>query len=317
MDELTFACILSSGRVGLRRQPVHPQDMQQAIDLQAELLCGFQARLTYLNYSPNTVRAYLGAARRFLRYFQGVPPEAYTVEHVELYLASRKRKPQSVCQEIEYLRAYFKHLVRQGVLRENPCARIERPRWVFQPQPAPSRQEYECLVAACQTQEELRLVSLVYWTGLRLSEFRLLRWDQLDLSQRRIVVKGKGGHQRMVCFPAHAAAFLSPNGSPWVFPSRGSGPRSEAWVRQALAALGRRAGLPYRLCPHLLRHGWVRAMKVAGLPIEVTARLAGHADIRTTARVYGRMDEDDLQRAYDSHLTAAAGYANVGGDGKR
>jgi integrase len=67
-------------------------------------------------------------------------------------------------------------------------------------------------------------------------------------------------------------------------------------------ALGKAAGLPYRVTAHILRHGFARLCKTREIPIEVAARLLGHNDITTTAKIYGRLAVYDLRTIYDKHI---------------
>jgi integrase len=117
---------------------------------------------------------------------------------------------------------------------------------------------------------------------------------------------GKGDKERIVVFPPHVGELivnwtggLPPEAFLLESPQHFAYPRSPRWIVQTLKAIGRRAGLPYALTTHLLRHGFARLCKTRGMPLEVTARLMGHEDVSTTAALYGRLDADDLQQVYD------------------
>lgn len=78
--------------------------------------------------------------------------------------------------------------------------------------------------------------------------------------------------------------------------------RSGYVIQNKLRAIGIRAGLPYPLTCHILRHGFFRLLKSKGVPLQVAARLGGHENINTTAMIYGHLDEDDLQKSYDEKI---------------
>lgn len=61
------------------------------------------------------------------------------------------------------------------------------------------------------------------------------------------------------------------------------GPREDTYINGILHRLGRDAFLPYHVAAHILRHGFIRLCKTRGVPLEVAARLAGHANIQLTA----------------------------------
>jgi integrase/recombinase XerC len=160
----------------------------------------------------------------------------------------------------------------------------------------------------CRTPEEAILLEGYYFTGLRLRELLGLRNRHVDLEARTIAVHGKGEKDRTVVFPPRLQALLCPwmRGGPedWLLPSprHSCWPRGTFWAAALVARLGQEAGLPYRLTPHLLRHGFVRLCKVRGLPLEIAAKLLGHARVDTTSRLYGRVDATDLLNAYDGFL---------------
>jgi site-specific recombinase XerC len=290
------------------------RDPAQAIDPRTEhtdLLDKYTSRLLRLNFARTTQHNYRSTLRRFFRYYPNVRLERLTPEHIERYLWSRSLSPRSIWTELETLRAFFAWTVRQErLLARNPCDGVERPRWKEKTRPAPAWTEMQALLRACHTPEERAMVEVFCFTGLRVSELRMVRLRDLDLSRRRIRVVGKGDKERTVVFPARTAEAIdthlggrtAPDGWLWQSTKHPAFPRGVKWIESLLHRLGRDAGLPYHLTAHLLRHGFVRLCKTREVPIEVTARLAGHNSIKTTAKLYGAMDIDDLQSSYDRHI---------------
>lgn len=271
------------------------------------LLADYQDRLHRLGYSRKTQLAYGQAVRRLYRAYPRVALEDLTPEHIERHLYARHLQPASFITSLETLRAYFKWLIQhKRVLARNPCAGVERPRVPDRIRPAPSFAEFQTVRATCRTVEEGAWVEVLYFTGLRITEARLLRVAAVDLEQRRIQLVGKGGRARIVVFPERTAALLRqqighrpPGDYLFASPRRPGYPRGSDWLERLTRRLGRVAGLPYPLTAHLLRHGFFRLCKTRGVPLEVASRLGGHRSITTTASIYGQMDADDLQAAYD------------------
>jgi len=286
----------------------------QATRLQAGLLAEYSERLDRLHYSPHTRRAYLRIARKFLEMFLDVDLSRFTPEHVERYLYAQKLSARSFSTDLENLRAFFTWLHRQKrLVRENPCDRVERPRWRPKLRPAPTWQDFCALRNACQIVEDAVLLEVLYFTGVRMCELRAIQIKDVDLGQRRILVHGKGGKDRIVVFPPRVGTLLRLHAlrqalfapDTYVFRPGGLGnaiQRSERAIRRILRRLGQVAGIPYRVTPHVLRHGYFRLLKTKGVPLEVASKLGGHSDIRVTAHIYGQMDTDDLQAAYDRHV---------------
>jgi integrase len=279
-------------------------------DPRVELLRDYLARLAALNYSPMTVRGYRLAVTKFLETYPGVPLERMTPEHIERHLFDRAVAPRTKAYEYQVLRAFFKYLVKQRrLLRRNPCDGAEKPRWTARVRPAVSLEQFEAMRRLCRTLKEAVALELYFFTGLRLREALGLRVRDVDLAHRRItVVFGKGSKARVVVFPerlamllrAHLGGFegrapLPPDA--YVLGSSSAGPRE--WLRRLFIRLGTEAGVPYRVTPHLLRHGFVRLCKVRGVPLDVAAKLLGHNSIITTSKLYGQLDVGDLQQVYD------------------
>lgn len=298
------ASVAARGPLSSVALPESPNDL---------LVSEFVARLKALNYSPNTIRGYDSAARAFLRTYPNVPFSAISVEHVERFLLAMPVSARTKSLRLEELRAFFKWLVNiKLLLKDNPCDRAQRPRWQYRHRAAPSWADFERIRAACETFEETLLVEFVYFTGLRLEEFRTLRWDMVDLAQRRGRVIGKGGRERWFVFPPRVAVLLEQatqikqNPGGWVFPAPAVGvglgwPWGHVRIAKMLRTVGKRAGLPYALTAHVLRHGWFRLMKTREVPVEVAAKLGGNS-IEVAATIYGRLDETDLQAIYDRRI---------------
>ena len=132
-------------------------------------------------------------------------------------------------------------------------------------------------------------LELLYSTGLRVSELLALRRAELAGVPEMLVVRGKGGVERMVLISraAHEAAgalAAASAESRWVFAGRD--PRV-AMTRQGLNQLLKQVALeagvdPARVSPHVLRHSFASHMLARGADLRSLQVLLGHADIATT-----------------------------------
>jgi integrase len=136
------------------------------------------------------------------------------------------------------------------------------------------------------------LILLCAHGGLRVSEAIALRWEDVDIDERSILVRnGKGGKQRRVVMSARLTAALTrleQNAErilPW----------SDVRTRARLRAVCKRAGVPYKGV-HALRHyAGTRLMQQTG-SLEHVARHLGHAQIETS-RIYAKWSDETLRRA--------------------
>lgn len=279
-----------------------------------DLLAQFDRHLVRLDTSPQTQRTYRQTLRRFFRVYPEVPLDRFTPEQIEEYLYGRKLAPSSFVTELKVFRVFFAWCIAEKrLLRGNPCLKVQRPRVRQTYRPAPTFAEFEALRRVCKTLEEAAMVELLYFSGLRVSEFRALRWRDVNLEEGWARVwRGKGRKARIVAFDGRVTALLrarhfsDARPEDWLFasprhPGRG---RCEQWIQKTLRRLAKTAGLPYDVTVHILRHGWFRLTKKAGVPISQIMRLGGHENMVTTDRLYGRLDDDDALEAYRQYVGA-------------
>jgi integrase/recombinase XerD len=237
-------------------------------------------------------------------------------------LSARKLSAASVARKLSAVRQFYRFLYAEGHRRDDPAAVIEGPK---RGRPLPkvlSVSDVDTLLGcarniadAAQTDgERLRAVRLVcllevlYATGLRISELVALPASAAQRDERMLVVRGKGGRERLVPLngKAHATMreYLSltsqagkPAKSKWLFPSFGeSGHLTRQHGARELKDLAVAAGIsPAAISPHVLRHAFASHLLQNGADLRVVQTLLGHADISTT-QIYTHVLEDRLRR---------------------
>ncbi len=233
-------------------------------------------------------------------------------EQVRDYLASlgrRRFSPTSIARRLSAIRQLYRFLYLEAHRTDNPAAAIEGPK---RGRPLPkvlSVNEVDRLLAAARSrldarppaEERLRaarllcLLEVLYATGLRVSELVTLPVSAASRDARVLMVRGKGGKERLV--PLNEAAkravadyqllrkqAAERAGSPWLFPSFGeSGHLTRQHFARELKTLAPAAGLrPERLSPHVLRHAFASHLLQNGADLRSVQMLLGHADISTT-----------------------------------
>jgi integrase/recombinase XerD len=157
------------------------------------------------------------------------------------------------------------------------------------------------------------LLELLYATGLRVSELITLPVGAVQRDPRFLLVRGKGGKERVVPLSGPAreriAAYLAcrqhflPPKKPsrWLFPSRGKeGYLTRQRCHQLLKELALGAGLdPARVSPHVLRHAFASHLLDHGADLRSVQQLLGHADIATT-QIYTHVQSDRLRRLVET-----------------
>ena len=229
-------------------------------------------------------------------------------------LAASGRAAKTQARMLVAARGFFRHLLRERVIAEDPTAWVPLPR-VGRPLPDPvSVDEVTRLLAAARDRpRDQALVALLYGAGLRISEALGLEMSGLHLDAGLVQVRGKGDKERVVPIPdvvierlrdylaVDRPARLRGQPSEALFPGRGG---RGCLTRQAgfalLRRLGRAAGLSRDISPHKLRHGFATHLVQGGADLRAVQAMLGHADLRTT-EVYTHIDPVHLRRAYAAY----------------
>jgi integrase/recombinase XerD len=229
-------------------------------------------------------------------------------------LTRRRLAPRTLARRLSAIRQFYKFLVVDAVRRDDPSGGLDPPR---RGRPLPktlSEAEAEALIAAARAQpgaEGVRLlciVELLYASGLRVSELVGLPVAATRRDPRFLLVRGKGGKERVVPLSEPGRAALaahlrcrdhfvsSARPSPWLFPSHGrSGHLTRQRCGQLLKELAAAAGLdPARLSPHVLRHAFASHLLDHGADLRSVQQMLGHADIATT-QIYTHVQTDRLK----------------------
>ncbi|NHN88197.1 tyrosine recombinase [Acetobacter sp. LMG 1627] len=238
---------------------------------------------------------------------------------------------RTIARRISCIRQFYLFLLRDGRRADNPASQLEAP---TPGQTLPkflTESEVSALLEATGTDEaasptqQRRLavgraaLELLYSTGLRISELLGLRRDMFREEARMLMVRGKGGRERLVPLSDAARDAVTTlleedreRQSLWLFPGRTP---LRALTRQGfdkiLAEIGGRAGIDSsRLSPHVLRHSFATHMLAHGADLRVLQMLLGHADISTT-QIYTHVQADRLKAVVEAHHPLGDGFSQV------
>jgi len=268
--------------------------------------------------SPHTLSAYgrdLADAEMALSDAGGLmKADAEAVEAWFADLSRRGLSAATAARRRSSARQFYRFALAEGWRTDDPSRRLDAPK---QGRPLPkvlSRVEIDALLAASAARDAaagLRLVALVemaYASGLRVSELLGLKVDAVRRDPAYLIVRGKGGKERLA--PLNAAAReaikawltardakrkpAAPD-SPWLFPSSGrTGHLTPRRFAQLLDEAALVAGIdPARVSPHVLRHAFATHLLEGGADLRVVQTLLGHADIATT-QIYTHVATDRL-----------------------
>jgi integrase/recombinase XerD len=291
--------------------------------------------------SPNTLKAYAADLADFGAHARaaGETAVAASVAVLQDYMASlatRGLSARTATRRLSCLRQFHRHLLREGIRQDDPCQHLDSPRL---PRTLPrvlSEDEVDRLLAACAPGGPLgprqraakAAIEILYATGMRVSEMLALRRESLATDAPMLLVRGKGGRERVVPLSdaarlaaaellaerqAGSASGTSDAESPWLFAGRDPRrPLTRQGFDLILAETARCAGIAAdRVSPHVLRHSFASHMLARGADLRSLQMLLGHADIATT-QIYTHVLAERLQRLVESHHPLARQAARTG-----
>ncbi|MFO1401573.1 MAG: site-specific tyrosine recombinase XerD [Steroidobacteraceae bacterium] len=226
-------------------------------------------------------------------------------------------RPRSTARQLSSFRRFYRFLVRDGVVREDPTAQIAMPRIGRSLPKSLSEAEVESLLAAPVIADPLghrdrAMLEVLYATGLRVSELVNLRVGQVNLTQGVIRVVGKGNRERLIPLGEEAVRWLggfitSARGeilldrtTDYLFPTR----RGDRMTRQAfwhiIKRYARKSGVDRELSPHTLRHAFATHLLNHGADLRVVQMLLGHSDLSTT-QIYTHVARERMKELHAQH----------------
>ena len=269
--------------------------------------------------SPNTVESYardLAALAAFAEKRQ-LDPAALDRRELEAFVRSLMAgglSPRSTARAVACVRGFYKFLAVEQRRESSPADDLRAPRaWAALPKFL-DLDEVDRLLAQpdVTTPRGLRdkaLISVLYATGLRVTELISLKSTNLHLREGYLTCIGKGDKERIVPigqeatewvqrYLADARPKLAPKSSPWLFVNARGGPLSRVGFWKLLKEYGLKAGIARNISPHVLRHSFATHLLDRGADLRAIQMMLGHADLSTT-QIYTHVLEARLRSVYD------------------
>ncbi|KTW01012.1 recombinase XerD [Sphingomonas yabuuchiae] len=216
----------------------------------------------------------------------------------------------TVARKAAALRRFYAFLHEEGLRADDPSSVLPRPGQRRALPKILSHADIDRLFAAIAERtgaahpsaNDLRLAALVellYGSGLRASELVALPRNAVHPDRPFLILKGKGGVERMVPISDQARAAVAawrvhvPADKPWLFPG-GKKHLTRIRLYQLIKALAAEAGIPPdRVSPHVLRHAFATHLLGGGADLRAVQAMLGHADIATT-EIYTHVEASRL-----------------------
>jgi integrase/recombinase XerD len=291
--------------------------------------------LQYLRHergqSDNTAKTYAALLGKFTAWAatQNLTDwKAVELKHLMAFLQHERERPladepkestkrlssESVYLEIAALRALYRFAENERLLPANVAENLSLPRrWKRLPKALTNNEITELLVPELpETPDRLcdqAILELAYASGLRLSELKNLRLEQLHLEAGFINVIGKGNKERVVPVGKKAVEALNryisvarpklitPRSPANVFLTKRGTPFASVTLWLRIKRRVQRTGVSRNITPHMLRHSFATHLLEHGADLRVIQELLGHANISTT-EVYTHVTGNRLREIH-------------------
>ena len=272
--------------------------------------------------SRNTLAGYRSDLARFAAWLapRNQSLTNATSSHLAEYLAtfSRTAKPASQRRLLASWRRFYRHLLGNSRISEDPTALLDSPMRVERFPKILGEREVDKLLAAPDTAtpaglRDRSMLEVLYATGLRVTELVTLRTFEVGLGEGVVRVMGKGDRERLVPLGESAVDYLRQylrEARPVLLEKRVS---DDLFVSRFGSAMSRQmfwrlikhyaiiAGIaPERISPHTVRHAFATHLLNHGADLRVVQLLLGHADISTT-QIYTHVARERLKNLHAQH----------------
>ncbi|MFL2553734.1 MAG: site-specific tyrosine recombinase XerD [Candidatus Rariloculaceae bacterium] len=272
--------------------------------------------------SENTLNAYRADLLALEQRLKNRNVQIVNAEKVDLldYISWRVdngAKPRSTARQLSSFRCFYRYLLREGVIVEDPTANIAMPKIGRSLPQSLTEEEVDALLVAPNVSELLgirdrAMLELLYATGTRVSELISLKMSQINLNQGVIRVVGKGDRERLIPIGDQAQDWLrtfidgarikilSEYQTEYLFPTQ----RGDRMTRQGfwyiIKRYAKKAGVKKKLSPHTVRHAFATHLLNNGADLRVVQLLLGHSDVSTT-QIYTHVARQRLKDLHSRH----------------
>lgn len=276
------------------------------------------------NCAQYTIESYQHDINEFFMFMieQGIDGlKQVTYLDIRIYLTKlfeKKLARKSVSRKISSLRSFYKFLLREKLIDENPFSLVSIPKAEKRLPDFFYGEEMQQLFEACNKDTPLgvrnsALLELLYATGIRVGECSQLRIKDVDFFLSTVLVHGKGNKDRYVPFGSFAHDALEQyiqNGRKklmenhhnhdFLFVNYKGGPLTSRGISVILNKLMEDSSLTGKIHPHMIRHTFATHLLENGADMRTVQELLGHAFLSST-QIYTHVTNEYLRKSYMSH----------------
>lgn len=272
------------------------------------------------NYSWHTISNYEKDLSLFILYLNREGITKYRdvnyqiIRNYLVELHEQKYKNKSVTRHLSSLRTFFKYLMKENMIKENPMNFITNPKVEKKLPHFLYYHDMEELLEAAEGDSALEvrnacMLELLYSTGIRVSELVSIKLEHVSLSGKKIRVLGKGDKERIVLFgdvckkklerylSFSRDSLLKHQKHSYLFVNHIGRPLTDRGVREIMNQIIHKKSLNMHVSPHMIRHTFATHMLNEGADLKTVQDLLGHENLETTG-IYTHVSNEHLRRTY-------------------
>ena len=264
-----------------------------------EFLKKLEIELKIAKNSEHTLKNYMRLNKQFLEYSKKDPNEI-TEDDIKIYIAENLADKSSI--SIIMFLASLKYSY-TSILKFDPTSAIKRPKREKRLPTVLSKDEIFSLLEKLNNKKSKLMISMVYATGMRVSEITSLKVNDLDFEEMiGHVRQGKGKKDRIFNIPKFLTSKLKrfvekqkKFNQIYIFSGRNGKKMSDRNVQKIVKHAAEKAGIKKEVHTHTLRHSFATHLLENEVDIRKIQELLGHADLSTT-QIYTHVSPEELKK---------------------
>lgn len=283
-------------------------------------LKGFKAYLQLeRSLSANSIEAYIRDVEKLVQYLQSAglqpPPDQVTLSELQScvqWIANLGMSATSQARIISGIKAFYRYLLLEDIVRQDPTLLIEAPKTRRQLPDVLSFDEIELIISQVKAgtpegQRNRAILETMYSCGLRVSEVVSLKISQLHFDAGFIRVVGKGDKERLVPIGPEAIKYINiykdevrvhvpikKGQEDILFLNRRGSALTRVMIFLVIKDLTAAAGITKQVSPHTFRHSFATHLVEGGADLRAVQEMLGHESI-TTTEIYTHLDREYLR----------------------
>lgn len=284
------------------------------LTLEIENFCNYL--LIDKHYSHNTIESYrrdLNKFKDFSKNLKLIDIDKDIIKKYLKYLNENKIKERSIARNISALKSFYKFLIINKVVKQNPIESISSPKLGKKLPNTLSEEEINQLLNIklidIYSYRNKAMLELMYATGLRVSELVNLKVYDINLEEAIVKTMGKGSKERIIPIGDYAlealkiyindyrSSLFKREINDYLFLNNHGKPMTRQGFFKIIKKLAIEQCIKKDFSPHTLRHSFATHLLSHGADLRIIQELLGHSDVSTT-QIYTHMSNEQLEETF-------------------